>query len=255
MGRRLKIIIFSSDLSLELSPHVSHCTLSTDASQVPRNECLKSKPIFFTPFLTFICPGKWPYYSASWAPRWFSGKESTCQCRRRKRHGSNPWIGKIPWRRKWQPTLVFFHGRSNRQRSLAGYNPWGCKRVRHDWATQTTTTQPVIQARIPDVTLRIHTFSSIFFVLRFLLLFLPMLSSALWSLSHGLLTLDSDCSSCFQPRPIQYMVDRVSSLNDTSELVTLLIKILTQLSMAYRITFKLLHMTHMIWPSPISLAL
>ena len=41
-----------------------------------------------------------------------SGKESSCQCRR---HGFNPWVGKIPWRRKWQPTPVFlpgkFHGR------------------------------------------------------------------------------------------------------------------------------------------------
>ena len=39
----------------------------------------------------------------------------------------NPWIQKIPWRRKWQPTPVFlpeeFHGR----RSLVGYSPWGCK--------------------------------------------------------------------------------------------------------------------------------
>ena len=33
-----------------------------------------------------------------------SGKESACQCRR---HGFHPWVGKIPWRRKWQPTLVF----------------------------------------------------------------------------------------------------------------------------------------------------
>ena len=37
-------------------------------------------------------------------PRWLSGKASTCQCRR---HGFNPWIGKIPWRRKWQPTPLF----------------------------------------------------------------------------------------------------------------------------------------------------
>ena len=33
-----------------------------------------------------------------------SGKESTCQCRR---HGFNPWVGKIPWSRKWQPIPVF----------------------------------------------------------------------------------------------------------------------------------------------------
>ena len=37
------------------------------------------------------------------------------------------WIGKIPWRRKWQPTPVFLAGESHGQRSLAGYSPWGCK--------------------------------------------------------------------------------------------------------------------------------
>ena len=36
-----------------------------------------------------------------------SGKESTCQCRRHKRHEFNPWVGKIPWRRAWQPTPIF----------------------------------------------------------------------------------------------------------------------------------------------------
>ena len=34
------------------------------------------------------------------------GKESACQCRRRKRHRFNPWVGKILWRRKWQLTSV-----------------------------------------------------------------------------------------------------------------------------------------------------
>ena len=37
----------------------------------------------------------------------------------------NPWVGKIPWRRAWQPTPVFLSGKSHGQRSLAGYNPWG----------------------------------------------------------------------------------------------------------------------------------
>ena len=36
-----------------------------------------------------------------------SGKEPTCQSRRGKRHGFDPWVGKILWRRKWQPTPVF----------------------------------------------------------------------------------------------------------------------------------------------------
>ena len=53
-----------------------------------------------------------------------SGRESTCQCRR---HGFDPWVGKIPWRRKWQPTPVFLPGESDGQRSLAGYSPRGHK--------------------------------------------------------------------------------------------------------------------------------
>ena len=43
-----------------------------------------------------------------------------------------PRIGKIPWRRTWQPTPAFLPGESHGERSLAGYSPWGCKRVRHD---------------------------------------------------------------------------------------------------------------------------
>ena len=46
------------------------------------------------------------------------------QCRR---PGLDPWVGKIPWRRKWQPTPVFLPGESHGQRSLAGYSPWGHK--------------------------------------------------------------------------------------------------------------------------------
>ena len=66
-------------------------------------------------------------------PRWLSGKASDCQCRR---SGFNPGIGKIPWRREWLPTPVFLPGKSHRQRILVGYSPRGCKRVRHNWATE-----------------------------------------------------------------------------------------------------------------------
>ena len=59
-------------------------------------------------------------------PWWLSGKESTCRCRR---SWFDPWVGKISWRRKWQPTLVFLPGKSHRQRSLAGYSPWGSKEL------------------------------------------------------------------------------------------------------------------------------
>ena len=63
--------------------------------------------------------------------RWLSGKESTCQCRRPR---FNPWVRKIPWRRKWQPTAVFLSGKSYEHRSLVGYSPCGCKRVGQDSA-------------------------------------------------------------------------------------------------------------------------
>ena len=62
-------------------------------------------------------------------PRWCSGKESACQCRRHKRHWFEPWLGKIPWRRKWQPTPVFLPGKFHGQRRLAGYSPKGHKEL------------------------------------------------------------------------------------------------------------------------------
>ena len=51
-----------------------------------------------------------------------SGKESACQCMRHRRRGFCPWIGKMPWDRKWEPTPVFLLGKSHGQRSLAGYS-------------------------------------------------------------------------------------------------------------------------------------
>jgi len=52
-----------------------------------------------------------------------SGKEPTCQCRRHKNCGFDPWVGKISWRRAQQPTSVFLLGESHGQRSLEGYSP------------------------------------------------------------------------------------------------------------------------------------
>ena len=73
-------------------------------------------------------------------PRWLSGQERAWQCRRRRRRGFDPWVGKIPWRRAWQPSvggsLVSeppgkLPGKSHGQRSLAGCSPWG-QRVGQD---------------------------------------------------------------------------------------------------------------------------
>ena len=67
-------------------------------------------------------------------PGWHNGKEHAYQCRRHKRRVFDPWVGKIPWTKKWQPTPVFLPGDSHGQRSLMGYSPWGCKRAGHDWS-------------------------------------------------------------------------------------------------------------------------
>ena len=66
-------------------------------------------------------------------PWWLSGKEPTCQCRRLR---FDPWVGKVPWRREWQPTPVFWPGKSHGQRRLGGYIPWGHRRVGLNLATK-----------------------------------------------------------------------------------------------------------------------
>ena len=76
-------------------------------------------------------------------PWWLSGKESTCQCRGRWRRGFNPWVGKIPWSRKWQPIPFFLPGKLHGQRSLESYSPWGHEEL--------------------DITERAHTYIKLFF--------------------------------------------------------------------------------------------
>ena len=75
---------------------------------------------------------KWIYLERNTGLPWdfpggTSGKEPACQCRRYKRLRFDPWVGKIPWRRKWQPTPVFLPGNFLGQKSLAGHSPWYCK--------------------------------------------------------------------------------------------------------------------------------
>ena len=55
------------------------------------------------------------------------GSDGKRICLQFGRPGLNPWVGKIPWRRKWQPTPVFLPGESHRQRNLMGCSPWDCK--------------------------------------------------------------------------------------------------------------------------------
>ena len=67
----------------------------------------------------------WLWLGNFWGfPGGAGGKEPACQCRRHKKCGFNPWVGKIPWRRGWQPTSSILAWRIPRtERSLVGYSP------------------------------------------------------------------------------------------------------------------------------------
>ena len=106
----------------------------------PRREAsgarkLDKEPLAFktarNTFLLFLSRSLWEFDRV--ALRWgfsggASGQEPACQRRSLKRCGSGlPWVGKIFWRRAWQPTPVFLSGESHGQRSLTGYSPWGHK--------------------------------------------------------------------------------------------------------------------------------
>ena len=73
------------------------------------------------------------YYALFGLPRWHSGKESPCWCRKSKRSRCDPWVGKIPCSRKWQPAPVFLPEKSYVQRSRLGYSLWGHKDMT-EWA-------------------------------------------------------------------------------------------------------------------------
>ena len=57
-------------------------------------------------------------------PWWLSWQRICLQIRR---PGFNPWVRKIPWRKEWQPVLVFLPGVSHGWKSLGGYSPEGHK--------------------------------------------------------------------------------------------------------------------------------
>ena len=69
---------------------------------------------------------------------WWLGQWRVClQCRR---PGSDPWVGKIPWRRKWQPTQVCLPGEFHGQKNLAGCSPQGrTESNTTEWLTYTHT--------------------------------------------------------------------------------------------------------------------
>ena len=89
---------------------------------------LENMWVIFKYLLTLISNiiPQWNLYDFRGFPGATSGKEATCQCRRHKRYGLTPGLGR-------RPTPVVLPRKFHGQRSLASYRPWGC-RVRHTWA-------------------------------------------------------------------------------------------------------------------------
>ena len=80
---------------------------------------------------TILCIEKRVLKRSAWGlkrglPRWLSGKESACNA---GNEAFDPWVGKIPWRRKWLLTPVFLPGKFHGQRSPMGYSPQGGKEL------------------------------------------------------------------------------------------------------------------------------
>ena len=75
----------------------------------------------FTPLHVFFLCLEWPGDSEV--------KNPPANAEWHMRHGFNPWIGKICWRKKWQPTPVFLPGKSYGQRSLEVYSLWGHEEI------------------------------------------------------------------------------------------------------------------------------
>ena len=114
--------------SVELCKKIESCLplsvtpLGTEQACLAKNDFLKncvSYP-FYIPLL------KNPRPVAMWTSQVaLVVKNPPANAGRLKRHQFDPWMGKIPWRKEWQPTLVFLHGESHGERSLAVCSPWG----------------------------------------------------------------------------------------------------------------------------------
>ena len=87
--------------------------------------CLECLSIFFALRGACVCDG---------LPRRLSSKESACQCRIHRRCGFSLRIGKLPWRRAWQPTPVFLPRESPWTEEPGGLQSIGSWRVGHEWS-------------------------------------------------------------------------------------------------------------------------
>ena len=116
------------------------CSIPGTSTSWEIYQMLRSTNLFFPFWATLKLDGRWSsnlsyrvsvvtdrirgFRRKMWSfPTGTSPKEPTCQCRRQKRCWFDLCVGKIPWRRAWQPAPVFLPGKVYGQRSLAGYSP------------------------------------------------------------------------------------------------------------------------------------
>ena len=121
----LKFLLWEFSGGPVVETECSHC----------HGPCSISGCVTKIPQITQLCPReknggserKKHLWSVAAAPEWaFFDRQHLflTVCPKCGRHGFDPWVGKIPWRRNWQPTPVFLPGKSHGQRSLAGYSPY-----------------------------------------------------------------------------------------------------------------------------------
>ena len=118
-----------------IQPHSNTIINSTNIYPTPTTDFLPTN-FFFLHLGKLVTIAHWkipawhtypmsvPLLSFAGFPWWLSSGESASPCRK---HKFNPWVGKIPWRRKWQPTPGLLTRKSHGQRSLASYSSWGHK--------------------------------------------------------------------------------------------------------------------------------
>ena len=108
--------------------------LMSKQGSAPAHQCTQIILLLLNSFQSYLIYHQYLFFRLPWQ---LSGKESSCLYRR---HRFNPLVGKMAWRRKWQPSPVFLPGKSYGQRSLVGYSPWVPK--------QSDMTQPLNNKKI-----------------------------------------------------------------------------------------------------------
>jgi len=139
---QLESFIWDGNINTE----ITHCGISRKLSLIFHSTSLISPQLWISPTFCFLLSGQTVLVEIIYlknmtlnnpmashfildinasqlgSPGGSNSKEPTPQCRRGKRCGFDPWVGKISWRRAWQPTPVFLLGESHGQRNLLDYS-------------------------------------------------------------------------------------------------------------------------------------